>query len=109
MFFAISTQQGIGNLGGFISSECIDDGFLLQVTEEAMRQGVRLELILIDKEVLPGDVKIKCRLGCRGSELVFMISRGGRRVKIVLRILNFREQTVVFSKFCLEKSYGIRS
>lgn len=74
-----------------------------------MRQGVLLDLILIDKETLTGDVKIKCSLGCSGYELLFMISWAGRRVKSIFRTLNFREQTVAFSEFCLEKSYGIRS
>lgn len=43
--------------------ECIDDNFLLQVTEETKRRGVKLDFILTDKEGLTGIVKLKGSLG----------------------------------------------
>ncbi|GAB0186642.1 hypothetical protein GRJ2_001129500 [Grus japonensis] len=43
--------------------ECIDDNFLLQVTEEPTRRGAMLDVVLTNKEGLVGDVKLKGSLG----------------------------------------------
>ncbi|GAB0206692.1 hypothetical protein GRJ2_003134800 [Grus japonensis] len=50
--------------------ECVDDNFLLQVTEEPMRRDAMLDLVLTNKEGLVGDVKLKGSLGCRDHEMV---------------------------------------
>lgn len=53
--------------------EGIDDNFLTLVTEVAIRKGVLLDLILVNKEGLVGDVKDLGNLGysnVRGSMLV---------------------------------------
>ena len=60
----------------------IDDNFLLQVIDEPMRRGSLLDLILIKKEGLIEDVKVKGSLGHRDHEIVeFRILRAGKRVK----------------------------
>lgn len=46
---------------GFL--ECVDDNFLLQVIEVPVRTDAMLDLILIKKEGLVGNVKIKGSLG----------------------------------------------
>ncbi|KAK4806252.1 hypothetical protein QYF61_013396 [Mycteria americana] len=59
--------------------ESINDNFLTQVTEESMRRGALLDLLLTNKEGLVGDVKVKGSLGCRDHEMVeFRILRGRR-------------------------------
>jgi len=73
-----------------------------------MKKGVVLDLILTNMEGLTGDVKIKGSLGYTGHEMVFMILRSGRRVKSMLRMLEFRPQALTPSKICLEKSHGIK-
>ncbi|GAB0195100.1 hypothetical protein GRJ2_001975300 [Grus japonensis] len=50
--------------------ECVDDNFLLQVTEEPMRRGAMLDFILTNKEGLEGDVKLKGSLGCSDHKMV---------------------------------------
>ncbi|GAB0204405.1 mitochondrial enolase superfamily member 1 [Grus japonensis] len=71
--------------------ECVDDNFLLQVTEEPTRRGAMLDLILTNKEDLVGDVKLKGSLGCSDHEMVeFRILRAARRVHGKLAILDFR-------------------
>ena len=68
---------------------CIDDNF--QVTEESMRRGTLLDLILISNKGLIGGVKITGSLGCSDPEMLeFRISRVGRRVKSKLTTLDFR-------------------
>jgi len=47
--------------------ECIEDNFLLQVTEEPTRRGAMLDLVLINKEGLVGNVKLKGSLGCSNN------------------------------------------
>ena len=60
--------------------ECVDDNFLLQVTEEPMRRGAMLDFILTNKEGLVGDIKLKGSLGCSDHEMVaFSILRVARR------------------------------
>ncbi|GAB0209248.1 hypothetical protein GRJ2_003390500 [Grus japonensis] len=51
--------------------ECVDDNFLLQVTEESIRRGAMLDLVLTNKEGLVGNVQPKGSLGVQdpqGSE-----------------------------------------
>ncbi|GAB0187539.1 hypothetical protein GRJ2_001219200 [Grus japonensis] len=71
--------------------ECIDDNFLLQVTEEPMRRGAMLDLVLTNKEGLMGNVKFKDSLGCSDYEAVeFKILKAARRVHSKLTALDFR-------------------
>lgn len=42
--------------------ECVDDNFLLQVTEETTRRGAMLDLALNNKEGLVGNVKLNGRV-----------------------------------------------
>ncbi|GAB0204391.1 hypothetical protein GRJ2_002904700 [Grus japonensis] len=71
--------------------ECVDDNFLLQVTEEPTRRGAMLDLILTNKEDLVGDVTLKGGLGCSDHKMVeFRILRAARRVCSKLTTLNFR-------------------
>ncbi|GAB0204032.1 polycomb group RING finger protein 3-like [Grus japonensis] len=71
--------------------ECVDDNFLLQVTEEPTRRGAMLDLVLTNKEGLVGDVKLKGSLGCRDHEMVeFRILRAARRAHSKLTTLDFR-------------------
>jgi len=59
---------------------CIDDNFLLQVTEKPTRRGVMLDLVLTNKEGLVRNVKLKGSLGCSDHEMVdFEILRTARR------------------------------
>ncbi|GAB0176076.1 hypothetical protein GRJ2_000072800 [Grus japonensis] len=77
--------------------ECIYDNFLLQVIEEPTRRGAMLDLILINKEELVGNVKLKGSLGCSDHEMVeFKILRAARRVHSKLTTLDFRK-----ADFCL--------
>lgn len=65
--------------------------FILQVIEETTRRGSMLDLILINKEELMGNVKIKGSLGCNYHEMVqFGILRAARRNHRKLSILDFR-------------------
>ncbi|GAB0190272.1 hypothetical protein GRJ2_001492500 [Grus japonensis] len=69
--------------------ECIGDNF--QVTEEPMRRGAMLELVLTNKEGLVGNVKLKGSLGCSDHEMVeFKILRTARRMHSKLTTLDFR-------------------
>ncbi|GAB0186968.1 mitochondrial enolase superfamily member 1 [Grus japonensis] len=71
--------------------ECVDDNFLLQVTEEPTRRGAMLDLILIKKEGLVGDVKLKGSFGCSDHKMVeFRILRAARRAHSKLNTLDFR-------------------
>ncbi|GAB0207314.1 hypothetical protein GRJ2_003197000 [Grus japonensis] len=71
--------------------ECVDDNFLLQVTEEPTRRGAMLDLVLTNKEGLVGDVKLKDSLGCSDHEMVeFRILRAARRAHSKLTTLDFR-------------------
>ena len=65
---------------GFL--ECVDDKFLLQVTEEPTRRGAMLDLVLTNKEGLVGSVKLKGSPGCSDHEMVeFKILRAARRAQ----------------------------
>ncbi|GAB0205919.1 hypothetical protein GRJ2_003057500 [Grus japonensis] len=84
-----------GNTAGHKQSgkilECVDDNFLLQVIEEPTRRGAMLDLVLIKKERLIGDVKLKGSLGCSDHKMVeFKILRTGRRVHSKLTVLDVR-------------------
>ncbi|GAB0186934.1 hypothetical protein GRJ2_001158700 [Grus japonensis] len=71
--------------------ECIDDNFLLQVTEEPTRRGATLDLILTNKEGLVRNVKLRGNLGCSDHEMVeFRILRAVRRALSKLPTLDFR-------------------
>ncbi|GAB0179418.1 hypothetical protein GRJ2_000407100 [Grus japonensis] len=71
--------------------ECIDDNFLLQVTEEPTMRGAMLDLVSTNKEGLVGNVKLKGSLGCSDHETVeFKILRAARRVHSKLTTLAFR-------------------
>jgi len=71
--------------------ECIEDNFLLQVTEKPTRRGAMLDLVLTNKEGLVGNVKGKGSLGCSDHEKVeFKILRAVRRVCSKLATLDFR-------------------
>ncbi|GAB0205782.1 hypothetical protein GRJ2_003043800 [Grus japonensis] len=71
--------------------ECVNDNFLLQVTEEPTRRGAMLDLVLINEEGLVGDVKLKGSLGCSDHKMVeFRILRAARRVCSKLTTLDFR-------------------
>ncbi|GAB0206425.1 mitochondrial enolase superfamily member 1 [Grus japonensis] len=73
------------------SLECVDDNFLLQVTEEPTRRGAMLDLVLTNKEGLVGDVKLKGSLGCSDHEMVeFRILRAARKALSKLTTLDFR-------------------
>ncbi|GAB0181828.1 mitochondrial enolase superfamily member 1 [Grus japonensis] len=70
--------------------ECIDDNFLLQVTEEPTRRGAMLDIVLKNREGMVGAVKLKGSLGCSDHEMVeFKILRAARRVHSKLTILSF--------------------
>ncbi|GAB0184134.1 hypothetical protein GRJ2_000878700 [Grus japonensis] len=70
--------------------EGVDDNFLLQVTEEPMRRGAMLDLVLTNEEGLVGDVKLKGSLVCSDHEMVeFKTLRAARRVHSKLTTLEF--------------------
>jgi len=59
--------------------------------EDPTRRCALLDLILMNKEGLTGDVKVKGSLGCCNYEMVELrILRGGRIVKNQLITLDFR-------------------
>ncbi|GAB0204758.1 hypothetical protein GRJ2_002941400 [Grus japonensis] len=69
--------------------ECIDDNFLLQVTEEPTRRGAMLDLVLTNKEGLVGNVKLKSSLRCRNHEMEeFKILRPARKAQSKLTTLD---------------------
>jgi len=71
--------------------ECDEDNFHLQVTEEPMRRGAMLYLVLINKEGLVGNVKVKGSLGCSDHEMLdFKTLRVARRLRSKLTTLDFR-------------------
>jgi len=71
--------------------ECIDDNFLLQVTEEPMKRGVMLDIVLTTKDGLVGNVKVKGSLGCSDHKMEeSKILRAARRVRTKLATLDFR-------------------
>ncbi|GAB0187094.1 hypothetical protein GRJ2_001174700 [Grus japonensis] len=71
--------------------ECIDDNFLLQVIQEPTRRGAMLDLVLINKEGLVGNAKLKGSLVCSDHEMVqFGILRAARREHSKLITLDFR-------------------
>jgi len=72
--------------------ECIGDDFLLQVIGEiTTMRGVMLDLVLINKEGLMGNVKVKGSRGCNDHEMVELkILRAARRVHSKLTTLEFR-------------------
>lgn len=50
--------------------ECIGDKFLIQATEEPMRRGAMLDLVLKNREGLMGNVKLMGSLGSNDQEMV---------------------------------------
>jgi len=72
--------------------EYADDNFLLQVTEKPMRRAAMQDLVLISKEGLVRNVKLKGSLGCSDHEMVeFTILRETRRAHSKLTTLDFRK------------------
>ena len=58
--------------------ECINDNFVLQVIEEPTKRDALLDLMLTNKEMIIGDVKIKGSFACSDHEMVeFRILRAG--------------------------------
>ncbi|PKU41722.1 rna-directed dna polymerase from mobile element jockey- hypothetical protein [Limosa lapponica baueri] len=73
--------------------ECVDDNFLLQMTEKPKRKGTVLDLVLTNKEGLVRNAKLKGCLGCSDHETVeFKIHRAARRVCSKLTNLDFRRE-----------------
>ncbi|KAM9654465.1 uncharacterized protein ACIBXB_005124 [Morphnus guianensis] len=71
--------------------ECIDDNFLLQVTEEPKRRGAMPDFVLTNKKGPIGNLKLKGSLGCSDHEMVEVkILRAARRVHHKLTTMNFR-------------------
>ncbi|GAB0205231.1 hypothetical protein GRJ2_002988700 [Grus japonensis] len=71
--------------------ECVNDNFLLQMTEEPTRRCAMVALILTNKEGLVGNVKLKGSLGCSDHKMVeFKILRAARRAHSKLTTLDFR-------------------
>jgi len=71
--------------------ECIDDKFLLQVTEEPTRRAATLDLALTNRGGLVGNVKLKGSLGGSDHEMVeFIILRVVRRAHSKLTTPDFR-------------------
>jgi len=67
-----------------------------------MRRGALLDVILINKEGLAGDAKVKGSPGCREHEIgQFRILRGGSRAKGKLTSLDFRRTDFGFFKHLL--------
>jgi len=61
------------------------------VIKEPTRRGATLDLILINKEGLVGNVKLNNSLGCTDHEMVgFKILRAAKRVQSKLTTLDFR-------------------
>ncbi|KAK4828634.1 hypothetical protein QYF61_000282 [Mycteria americana] len=71
--------------------DCIDDNFLVEVTEELMRRDALLDLILKIKEKLIGHVKAEGSPGFSNNEMVkFRILRGGKQAQSSITTLEFR-------------------
>ncbi|PKU48058.1 dtw domain-containing protein 2 [Limosa lapponica baueri] len=71
--------------------QCINDNFLLQVTEEPTRSHAMLDLVLTNKEGLVGNVELKGSLGCSDHKMMkFKILRAERRMHGKLTTLDFR-------------------
>ncbi|GAB0206732.1 hypothetical protein GRJ2_003138800 [Grus japonensis] len=72
--------------------EGVNDKFLLQVTEEPVRRGAMLDLVLTNKEELVGDVELKSSLGCSDHEMVeFKMLRAVSRAHSKLTTLEFKK------------------
>lgn len=82
----------------------IDDNFLSQVVEEPIRTGVLLHLILMTKEELVGEVKVRDSFGSSDHELIeFRILRGGNRAKSSIPTLDFKRANFGLSKDLLKR------
>ena len=83
------SAEGHGQSGRFL--ECVEDSFLLRVTEEPARRGAMLHLALTNTEGLVGSVKVKGSLGRSDHEMgELKILRAARRVRSKLAALGFR-------------------
>jgi len=79
--------------------QCVEDKFLMQLVEELTRRCLLLDLVLINKEGLVGDVKVANSLGCCDDEMVeFMISFGRSKAISRIDILDFRRANFVLFK-----------
>ena len=84
--------------------EYIDDNFLLQVIEEPTRRGAMPDLVLINKEGLVENVKLKGSLGCSDHAMVeFKILRAARRVCSKLTAADFRRVDFGFFRDLLSR------
>jgi len=89
--------------------QSISDYFLTQATEDTMRGGAMLDLMLTNKEGLIGDVKAEGSLSCADHEMVeFKSPREASRAKSKLTTLDFRRADLTPLGICLEESHGIR-
>lgn len=59
--------------------ECIDHSFLAQVIEEPTKKDILLNLILMNKKVLVGDVKVGDSVGSSDCERVELRKREQRK------------------------------
>jgi len=75
--------------------DCLDDNFLLQLTEERMRRGAMLDLVLTNKEALLRNVKLKGSLGYSDHEITeFKILKAVRRAHSKLTTLELQESRI---------------
>lgn len=82
----------------------IDDNFLSQVVEEPIRTGVLLHLILMAKEELVGEVKVRDSFGSSDHELIkFRILREGNKAKSSIPTLDFKRANFGLSKDLLKR------
>jgi len=71
--------------------DCIDDNFLVEVTEELMKRDTLLDMILKIREKLIGDEKAEGSPGFSKNEMVkFRILTGGKKVKSSITTPEFR-------------------
>uniref|UniRef100_A0A8B9FNR1 Reverse transcriptase domain-containing protein n=1 Tax=Amazona collaria TaxID=241587 RepID=A0A8B9FNR1_9PSIT len=71
--------------------DCVEDNFLLQVIEEPTRRGAMLDLVLINREGLVGNVTLQGSLDCSDHEMgEFEILRTVRRACSKLTALDFK-------------------
>jgi len=88
--------------------ESVEDSFLTQMTEDSMRTGALLDLIITNKEGLVGDMEVEGSLGCSEYEVVeFRILRRRIRAKSKITTLDFKRADFGLFKDLLIESHGI--
>ena len=71
--------------------EYMEDKFLIQLVSEPTREGALLDLLLVNREELVGEVKVGGRLGCSDHEMIeFLILRETKRGVSKTATLDFR-------------------